>query len=771
MNNYLPVMLLKGFVILPNQDVKLELNNSISEKIIDLSKKHHNGDLLVVCPKNTLEETPEINDLPIVGVVAHLKSKIELPNGNTRVVISGLNRVNIKKYNNFDDDQDILMAEVSSVKLALEDIVASTAIRRKLFELLKKYVDENPSLSNSIINSVKNNEDLNMVTDIITSFLPFSLDKKILYMEETSPLKRANALVYDISVELEILKLDSKLDEVLQIDLEKNQREFILRSKLKEIKKELGEEDSKEELINSYEDKINNVIKNEKTKRKLLKELNKYSNMNENSPESSVIINYLDTVLNLPWNNSKNDNSNIINVRKNLDKTHYGLDKVKDRVIEYLTINKRNPKLSSPILCLVGAPGVGKTSIGISIAKSLNKEFYKISVGGLSDPAELIGHRRTYLGSNPGKIIQAISKCGVNNPLILIDEVDKMGKDFRGDPTSALLEILDTSQNKYFVDNYIEEEFDLSNVLFILTANDINAIPLALRDRLEIIEISAYSDYEKLIMSKKYLIPKIFENYIIKNDDIKIKDELISYIINSYTKEAGVRELSRILETLFRKIITDLETNKIKFPVNLTEKLIVKYLGKPTFEKQIQNNTLTPGLVNALACTSFGGSVLQLECCMYEGKGEIKTTGALGDLLKESISVAISYIRSHENIFKVSDYYFNNKDIHLHALSSSIKKDGPSAGITITTAILSLILNKTIPKNIAMTGEISLRGDVLQVGGIKEKVLAAYNEKITKIYIPATNANDLQDIPEKVLSKINVVKVNNYEEIFNDLFK
>ena len=771
MYNYLPVMLLKGFVILPNQEVKLELNNTISEKIVDLSKKHHNGDFLVVCPKNTLEETPEINDLPTVGVVAHLKSKLELPNGNIRVTITGENRVNVRKYNNFDDDPDILMAEVSPIKLALEDVVASTAIRRKLFDLLKKYVDENPTLSNSIISSVKNNEDLNMVTDIITAFLPFSLDKKILYMEEKSPLARANALVYDISIELEVLKLDTKLDEVLQADMEKNQREFILRSKLNELKKELGEKDTKEELIASYQEKIESTITNEKTKKKLLRELDKYSNTNENSPESAVIINYVDTVLSLPWNNSKVDNNNIANVRKSLDKTHYGLDKVKDRVIEYLTINKRNPKLSSPILCLVGAPGVGKTSIAISIAKSLNKEFYKMSVGGLSDPSELIGHRRTYLGSNPGKIIQALSKCGVNNPLILIDEVDKMGKDFRGDPTSALLEILDPTQNKYFVDNYIEEEFDLSNVLFILTANDITQVPEALKDRLEIIEMSAYSDFEKLVMSKKYLIPKIFDNYLIKNDDIKIKDELIYLIINSYTKEAGVRDLNRHLETLFRKIVTDVEMKKAKFPLTINEKLIVKYLGKIPYENDSSSITLAPGLVNSLACTPLGGHILPFESVMFDGKGNIKTTGSLGDSLKESISVAVSYIRSHEELFKVNDYYFNNKDIHINVLETAVKKEGPSAGVVITTSILSLLLNKPIPRNVAMTGEITLRGDILVVGGIKEKILAAYNNKITKIYIPASNEKDLEDIPPKVLSKLNIIKVKNYSEIYKDLFK
>ena len=771
MNNYLPVMLRKGFVILPNQEVKLELNNSISQKVVELSKKHHNSHLLVVCPKNTLEETPEINDLPTVGVVAHLKSRIELPNGNVRIVINGLNRVDVNNYNNFDDDDDILMADVSALENVTEDVVEETAIRRKLVDLLTQYVNESPAVSNSILSSIKNTDDLDLITDLITVFLPFSNEKKILYMEEVSALKRANALIYDISVEMEILKLDTKLDEVLQDDLEKNQREFILKSKLKEIKKELGEEQDKEDVIASYEEKINSLSVSDKTKEKLLRELNKYSNMNENYPESSVIINYLDTVINLPWNNSKKDNSNIANVKKYLDKTHYGLNNVKDRVIEYLTVKKRNPKFRSPILCLVGAPGVGKTSIAFSIAEALNKEFYKISVGGLSDPAELIGHRRTYLGSNPGKIIQAISKCGVNNPLILIDEVDKMGKDFRGDPSSALLDILDSNQNEFFIDNYIEEPFDLSNVLFILTANDIETIPVALRDRLEVIEISSYSDFEKITMSKKYILPKIYDNYIIDDKSIKLSDDLVSFIINNYTKEAGVRELSRILDTLIRKIITDNAVNKVKLPITLNEERIIKYLGKVKYDKDVYNKTLAPGLVNALAQSDNGGNVVPLECCFYEGHGDLITTGMLGDSMKESIKVAISYIRSHNDIYKISDYYFNSKDIHLHALEGAIKKDGPSAGITITTALLSLILNVNIPKSIAMTGEISLRGDILPVGGLKEKLLAAYNNKITKVYIPISNKKDLEELPEKVLSKLKIKLVSNYEEIYQDLFK
>ncbi len=771
MNNYLPVMLLKGFVILPNQDVKLELNNSISERIIKLSQKHHNSKFLVICPKNSLEETPEIQDLPTIGVIAQLKSKIELPNGNLRIIINGINRVKINNYDNFDDDKEILMADVSSIKQLKENIVTETAIKRKLVDTLKTYINENPQVSNSILNSIKGVDDLNNLTDIIASFLPSSLEKKLLYLEEKSALNRANALIYDISVELEILKLDAKLDEALQEDLEKNQREFILKSKLNEIKKELGEENSKDEIINRYTNKINNLPASEKTKTKLLKELNRYSNMNENHAESSIVINYLDSVLDLPWNNYKKEENNLINVKKQLDKTHYGLEKIKDRIIEYLAIKKRNNQIKSPIICLVGAPGVGKTTIALSIANSLNKEFYKLSVGGLSDPSELLGHKRTYIGANPGKIIQAITKCGVSNPLILIDEVDKMGKDFRGDPTSALLDILDPSQNHMFIDNYIEEPFDLSNVMFILTANDITNIPDALRDRLEIIEISSYSDFEKIIMIKKYILPKIYNEHLINDGEIKFKDDTLNFIINKYTKESGVRELTRTLETIIRKIITEENVKKIKFPLTVNDKLVIKYLGKPKFENDELNKTLSPGLVNALAYTPMGGNVLPIECCFYEGNGNIITTGMLGDSMKESIKVAISYIRSHNDLYKVSDYYFNSKDIHIHALEGAIKKDGPSAGISITTSILSLILNKEISKDIAMTGEISLRGDILKVGGIKEKIVGAYNNKITKIFLPEANKKDLEDIPSKILNKIKIVFVSNYEEIYKNLFK
>jgi ATP-dependent Lon protease len=771
MNNYLPVMLLKGFVILPNQEVKLELNNDISEKVINLSSKHHNSDLLVVCPLNPLEETPEVNDLPTVGVIGHIKSRIELPNGNVRVIILGLDRVKINKYNNFADDKDILMADISAIKLAKNDIVEETALRRKLFDEVKTYINNNPDLSNSILNNIKDVDDLYLLTDLITSFIPFPLEKKLLYMQEASPIKRANALIYDLAIELEVLKLDERIDDALRKDLEDNQKEFILRSKLTEIKKELGEDDEHAQDVSSYADKINHLNAPEKTKNKLLQELKKFDYMGESSPESSIVRSYLDTVLGLPWAIFKEDNEDLSKVRNELDKTHYGLDKIKDRIIEYLAVKKRNPNLKSPIICLVGPPGVGKTSLGIGIAKALNKEFYKISVGGLNDPAELTGHRRTYLGSNPGKIIQALSKCGVANPVIIIDEIDKMGKDFRGDPAAALLDILDPEQNTMFMDNYVEEPFDLSKVMFILTANDISSIPPALIDRLEIIELSSYTEWEKLAIVKKYLLPKIVKDHLIAATDIKMNDNLLKYIINNYTKEAGVRELDRVLTTIIRKLVTSSVMQKTKLPIKLQTTDIIKLLGPVKYDLNISTKTITPGLVNGLAYTSLGGLVMPLECCLYDGTGKFITTGMLGQSMNESMQVALSYIRAHHELFKLSDYYFTNKDIHLHALEGAIPKDGPSAGVTITTSILSLILNKAIPTDLAMTGEITLRGDILEIGGLKEKLIGAYNTGIKKVFIPLTNERDLSEIPDFILNKLDIIKVSNYEEIFNYLFK
>ena len=768
MNNNLPVMLLKGLVLIPNQEVKLDINNKISKKIVMISSKNYNDELLIVCPKDQKEEVPEVTDLPFVGVVCKITSKIELPNGHLKIKVKGLRRVAIEEYSNNVNDSDILECSVRNIELPRFEEAELNAAKRKLLDILKKYIDLNPSISNSILNYLKNETDINKITDQIALFLPLSIEKKLEYMEEINALKRAHRLIKDINLEIEIILLDEQIEENLSTELENTQKEFILREKIKEIKKELGDNDIKQDEIDVYLQKLNSLELPKKTYDKILYEIKKYESTNEMSPEISGIRTYLDWVLNLPWNNKTTDETDIVKIRKSLDKSHYGLEEIKERVIEFVVSKKRNKDIISPIICLVGPPGVGKTSIANSIAKSLNKEFSKISVGGLNDSAELNGHRRTYIGASPGKIIGSIKKCGSKNPLILIDEVDKMVKDYKGDPASVLLDILDVEQNKYFIDNYIEEPFDLSNVTFILTANDENKIPLELLDRLEIIKISSYTEIEKIDIAKKYLLPRIYKNYLLKAKDIKISNDIILEIINNYTKEAGVRELNRLLDKIIRKIIT-LNNDNEDLKINLKETDLKKYLGNKKFEN-ILNNNVIPGKINGLAFTPYGGMVMQIESCMYEGTGKIKTTGSLGNVIKESVEVAISYLQANKDLLKINDYYFKTKDIHVHMLDGATKKDGPSAGSAITLAILSLILNKAVNNNIALTGEMSLSGDILPIGGLKEKIIGAYNNGINIVFIPKKNHNDLDNIPEEVKKKISIIEVNNFIEVYNNIF-
>lgn len=767
MKNTLPVMLLKNLLLLPNQEVKLELNNDLSKNIAKLSMEDYRSELVILTPRDQIEELPDLDDLPGIAVVAKIKSNIQLPNGNYRITLRGLFRASIKDLKNNRLDEDVLECTYKKLEIPEYDAVEALAVERKLVSLLEKYVKNAHGVSNSILNLVKDIKDLNKLTDLIASFLPIDFLKKLEYIEEINPVVRGTKLLEQLHFELEVIKLDQKIDQRLHKSLEENQKEFILKEKIREIQEELGSNDTKQQEIEAYREKLSKLkINNSKTILKIENEIKKLEYTNEANPEISNIRNYLDWMIELPWGIYSNDEDNLTNIRKKLDKTHYGMTDAKDKIIEFIAAKNRNSSVNSPIICLVGPAGVGKTTFAKSIAESLNKQFYKISVGGLNDSAVLNGHRRTYLGANPGKIIEGLKRTQTSNPLILIDEVDKMVKDYKGDPASVLLDILDKAQNKEFVDNYLEEPIDLSNILFILTANRIYDIPYELYDRLEIVELSSYTILEKVDIAKKYLLPLIYADHNINNKDIKFNDTILKEIISGYTNEAGVRDLNRVLITIFRKLIVKDNIVKVKIDSNLLTELLgpKKYEDDITFDKEVL------GVVNGLAVTSIGGIITPIEAVFYEGKGNIKITGMLEKVMSESVSVAISHIMSNKDIYQVNDYYFKTKDLHIHALDASTKKDGPSAGIALATSIISLATNKVVPKNVAMTGEITLNGFVKQIGGLKEKLIGAYNNGIKKVFIPKENHNDLLDVPEEVLKKIEIIEVSHYKEVYEQLF-
>jgi len=759
MDYTLLVMLLKDLVILPFQEIKIELKDEISKKIIKVSNKKFDNRVLVVSPINALKIDPSIEDLPNVGVVAYIKNKIELSNGNVRVTLRGEKRIRILDYSSFSDE--IIEAFITDIILPKFEEKGETIIRKKLKEELNNYINSAPSISNSILKTVDEYDDLNLLTDAITTFLPLNTSKKIEYMRELNSEKRALSLIKDLKLEIKYHKLEEKIDNNVQVRLTKEQEDYYLKEKIKELESSLNIKDKNYEEVKEYYKKLNSLNLDKKVNDKIKNEIEKLERTNINSPDNSVIHSYLDWILNLPWNNQSKENLNVKNVINSLNKSHYGLDKVKEKIEDYVNIKNINREVSSPIICLIGPPGVGKTTISKSIAESLNREFYKISVGGLNDSTELVGNRRTYLGALPGKIIQGLRKCNTNNPVILIDEVDKMVKDFKGDPASSLLDILDSTQNKEFVDNYIEEPFDLSNVLFILTANNTNDIPYTLVDRLEIIEISSYTMFEKIDIAKKYILPKIYNELKISKK-LVIKDESLNYLINNYTKESGVRNLSRLLKTLVIKVVTSKKDS-----YTITNSDLIKYLKEPSNESNLKkiNNS---GTVNALAYTPLGGEILQVECAFYNGEEKVIVTGSLGDTLKESIYVATSFIKEQDYI---SNTMFYNRTIHIHLLDGATKKEGPSCGVAITCAILSKLLDKKVSESIGFTGEISLKGNILKVGGLREKLIAAYNNGIKIVYVPEDNSLDLKDIPKQILTNLEIKLVNNFNIIYKDLFE
>ena len=766
----LPVILLKGLVLLPHQEARIELNNDISKKVIDIAKEYHNNEILIVTPLNILEENPSTDDLPKIGVVGVIKSKIDLPNGTTRIVITGKKRVKVYSYVNYSNQKDILESIVASIPVVEVDEIEETALLRALINELDKYISLNPYISNSILSQIKGITNLDKLTDMITSFLPLSFEKKLTFMLNTDHISRAKQLITEISIEKAVVELEKKIELELKQKLEDSQKEFILKEKIKLIKNELGEKDSKTEAIESIKEKMSLLKLPIHIKNKLDNEVLKYERTPEVSPELAVIKNYIDTLLSLPWNNRSKDEKDLSEILKSLDKSHYGLLDIKNRIIEYIAVKENNKNAISPIICLVGPPGVGKTTFAESIAKSLNRSFSKISLGGISDPAELIGHRKTYIGSSPGKIINSFIKSGTKNPVLLLDEIDKLTKDYRGDPASTLLDVLDSKQNKSFVDNYIEEGIDLSEVFFICTANDLSLIPPVLRDRLEIIEIAGYTDNEKLNIALNYLIPNALVNSGLKANEISFDEKSIYEIINSYTKESGVRELDKLINKIIRKIITEYKMNG-KLTKSVQKEDVEKYLKSPRYSANFKHKKIPKGFITGIAYTPYGGATLEVEVSSYYGKEEFCYTGSLGKVMEESIKVAIGYIKSNLTYFNLKNEAFKNKTLHINFRETAVPKEGPSAGSLIVTALLSYIKGISITNEISMTGEITLNGDILPIGGLKEKSLAAIRSGINTIFIPKENEKDANELDEDIKQKIKFIPVRNYKEIYKYIFK
>lgn len=751
----IPVILLKNLVILPNQEIKLELNNVISGKAINDASSNFKSEILVVAPMDLLEEEPSVDDLPKVGVIAKIKNKID-NDGVIEIKLRGLKRVAVNKYYQ-EKNNEVLYSEVMYIDLPALVDEEENAILKKLVDTLKKYINISKGISNDILNFVSNNKDLNKITDAITSFLPFNIGKKLEYMQEINPIKRAKALIKDMNEEIKGIEIDNELEEKIDESLQNDQRKFILKEKMKVLKQELGEDSWKKEEVIEYRKVLDKLKIDKKIKDHFSHEIDKYEIMSDDALEVSVMHNYLDWVLHLPWNKTRKENANFDEVYKELNKSHFGMDEIKTRISEYVAIKNLNRNIQSPIICLVGPPGVGKTTIAMSIAKALNRDFYKISVGGLNDSTELVGSRRTYLASAPGKIIQGLNKCGSNNPLILIDEVDKMVKDYKGDPASTLLEILDPNQNKIFTDNYIEEPFDLSGVLFILTANNVSDIPKPILDRVELIELHSYTVFEKKDIAKNYMLPNILLDNMVYDNKIKFSDELLYFLINNYTDEAGVRDLERILSSLARKITI----NNVKI---LNEERVVKLLGNPKYTSNLVMEEEN-GVVNTLAVSNSGGTLSKIEVVTCKGNDKLTITGNAGNILKESISVVLTMLKLKYK------YSFHNEDIHVHFLDASSKKDGPSAGIALSVALCSLKENKKVPSDVAFTGEVSLNGSILKIGGLKEKLIAAYNKNIKVVYMPKSNSEDLENVPKLILDNMEVIPVSNFNEVYTKLFK
>lgn len=761
-SNDLLVLIINDMVILPGNEVRVEYSNIYDENINNIVNNASTGEVLIVNPIE--EDKDDITNLPKYGVLGKIKFKMNIPNGKTRIVVEGLYRVEIYNYKLLDTIYQASYKQVSFTYDEEEDPV----YYKLLINTLDKYVKVSPAMGNAIMSQLPTAPSLDQLTDLIVSFLDMDYRFKKEYICITEPLERAKLLLRDMHEQMKLEQLERKIEEEVDKELNETQKEYFLNEKIKQIQKELGETSTKDMEISNFKKKLSKLKCPKNIKEKINREISRLESMHSNSPELGMVREYIDWMINLPWQVFTKDKINLKEVKETMDNTHYALNDAKERIIEYLAIKQNNPDSKSPIICLVGPPGVGKTSLALSIAKALNRKSVKMSVGGINDEAEIFGHRRTYIGSNPGRIIEGLRKAGTSNPVFIIDELDKMTKDYKGDPASALLEVLDKEQNDRFKDHYIEEEYDLSKVMFIATANYREQIPYELQDRLEIIELSSYTEYEKYDIAVKYLIPKALDNSGLTQLNIEITDESIMKMIRNYTKEAGVRELERVIDRILRKAVKEILLENKTF-IKVDDKILEKYLGIEKYN-YTKNEDTQIGVVNGMAYTSYGGDILPIEVTMYKGKGNLILTGSLGEVMKESCKIAISYVKTILKEIGVEENQLEENDIHIHAPEGAVPKDGPSAGIALTSAIISMLKKQAVSNTISMTGEITLTGRVLPIGGLKEKSIGAHRAGIKKVFIPKENEKDLTEVPEEIKNNLEYILVENYKEVYEKLF-
>ena len=762
-----PVLPLRNTVLFPQQIIPIYVGREQSLKLIADLPKGGKKYIVVVAQKDGSVENPKASDLYEYGTLAMVMKVFDMPDKSRSAIVQGLDRVKVKQFIDPDPYYKGLVEKIRGVVTPSAEIEGITV---NLQEIFKKLIEIAPYLSEEQFHVLSNIQNPGKLVDKAISLMNISTNEKQDILEELDIKKRLEKCTVLINREIHRIELGEKIQSDVQDEISKSQREYFLREQMKAIQKELGEDTGGVEL-DELDEKIKTAKMPEKVEQVARKELTRMKKIPAQSPEYTVARTYLDWLVELPWSKESKDNEDINYAQEVLDSDHYGLTKVKERIVEHLAVRnlkksraKKGERLKSPILCFGGPPGTGKTSIGKSIANSMGREFVRISLGGVRDEAEIRGHRRTYIGALPGRIIASLKKAGTNNPIFMLDEIDKLGMDFRGDPSSALLEVLDPEQNFSFNDHYLEVDFDLSSIMFITTANRVDKVPGPLRDRMEVLEFSGYIMEEKLQIAKDHLLPKQVKEHGLRKKEIKFSDESICLLVESYTREAGVRNLERQLANVCRKAAREITDGKRK-TINVDPEKVYEYLGPIKFISEIAERTQQPGVVVGLAWTSFGGDILFIEATKMPGKGALKLTGKLGDVMKESVQAAYSYVRANTHKLGIDPAFYKKIDIHVHVPAGAIPKDGPSAGVAMITALVSLITNKPVKDKLGMTGEISLRGNVLPIGGLKEKSTAAHRSGLTHILAPAQNEKDLVDIPKKVLKDLKISFVKDVSEV------